>query len=282
MSLRLQSDLKYIDGLSQSKDDYKPKTNNDSESVFTKAEPKSYEIQKGDCLWNIVKEQYGLTSNKDIQDMVNRVVEENDIENPSIIYSGNSIILPDLYEELAQAEKEEPEKSKIDEFDEWTNSEENYEKFIEEKPVDEFEMFDFNAKTYSKDLKNFAQEYLDKYDEDNDKVMNKSEFIKMASGGEEIPKEPETQFNALYDDLFANLNLDENADYINAGEFASFLYMADLNLDEYINQLGTGNVDFSALLDAKLDYGNYQAISSITNNSTLNSMKSDWYNSFYA
>ena len=171
--------------------------------------------------------------------------------------------------------------SKADKFDKWTNSEENYKNFIEDKPVDEFEMFDFDASSYSKDLKNFAQEYINKYDADNDSVMNKSEFVKMASGGEEIPKEMEEQFNALYDELFNNLNLDEKNDEINAGEFASFLYMADLDLENYAQTL-----DLASSLDGKLEYGQYQALSSLLPSDKgfdiLQSKKQDFYNHFYA
>ena len=256
-------------------------TKEETEPVAAQKEPKSYEIQKGDCLWNIVKEQYGYDSNNDILNMVNRIVEENNIDNPNLIYSGDNIILPDLYTEQIKSEKEEPEKSRADEFDEWTNSEKNYNDFLEYKPVDEFEMFDFDASSYSKDLKNFAQEYLNKYDADNDGVMNKSEFTKMASGGMEIPKELEAEYNALYDVLFDNLNLDEKKNEINAGEFASFLYMADLDLDNYAKTL-----DVASSLDGKLDYGQYQALSSLLPGDKgfdiLQSEKQDFYNNFYA
>ena len=66
-------------------------------------------------------------------------------------------------------------------FNNWTNSSENYEKtFQKGQEVEEFQMFEFNASTYSSDLKDFAQEYIDSFDKDGDGSWNKDEFISMA------------------------------------------------------------------------------------------------------
>ena len=73
----------------------------------------------------------------------------------------------------------EQEKSIFDKFDDWTN---------QETQQDEFKMFDINLSTYSKDLKDFAQGYIDKFDADEDSNMSFEEFVNMASNGEFNPK----------------------------------------------------------------------------------------------
>ena len=57
-------------------------------------------------------------------------------------------------------------------FDAWSNS---------ETPQDEFTMFDLDLSTYSKDLNEFAQSYIDSYDADGDSNMSFEEFVQMAS-----------------------------------------------------------------------------------------------------
>ena len=47
-----------------------------------------YTVQSGDNLWNIVKDFYNLTDNSDIATKVDEIATYNDIENPSIIYTG--------------------------------------------------------------------------------------------------------------------------------------------------------------------------------------------------
>ena len=75
--------------------------------------------------------------------------------------------------------------SKIEKFNEWTNSSENYAKNQNGEKVEDFEMFNFNASTYSSDIKGFSQEYINKYDADQDKNWNYSEFVDMATEGKE-------------------------------------------------------------------------------------------------
>ena len=67
----------------------------------------------------------------------------------------------------------------VEGFDKWSNS---------ETPQDDFAMFDIDLSTYSKDLKNFAQSYIDNYDSDEDSYMSFNEFVTMASNGEQNPE----------------------------------------------------------------------------------------------
>ncbi|MCD7780291.1 MAG: hypothetical protein LUH05_06420 [Candidatus Gastranaerophilales bacterium] len=149
--------------------------------------------------------------------------------------------------------------SQANKFDKWANSEKNYEKATSGKDVDEFKMFDFNASTYSTDLEDFAQNYINKYDENDDGVLDIDEFTNMASGGEEIPKEYGEDFDKLYTDLFNSLNLDDDEESITAAEFATMLYVSDMDWENFSETDG----DVASSLDGNLDYINYQTYSSL-------------------
>ncbi len=69
-------------------------------------------------------------------------------------------------------------------FDNWANSAENYNKSISNEEVEDFSMFeDFDLGSYSSDLNEFSQDYIDLYDEDKDGSWNYEEFAEMALGG---------------------------------------------------------------------------------------------------
>jgi hypothetical protein len=59
-----------------------------------------YDIKSGDNLWNIAKEAYGQThpgqtpNNIQLINMVNEIAEHNHIDNPNMIYSGQTIQIP--------------------------------------------------------------------------------------------------------------------------------------------------------------------------------------------
>jgi len=55
---------------------------------------RTYKVVKGDSLWNIVKAQYGLTNAGEIAKKVGEIVEENNIENPDLIFPDQIIVLP--------------------------------------------------------------------------------------------------------------------------------------------------------------------------------------------
>ncbi len=204
----------------------------------------NYSISNSDNLWNASKNNYNGPSKKEINDSNGAV-------------------------------------NRADEFDIWTNSEENYEKALLGEDVQGFQMFELNLSTYSGDLKEFSQEYIDKYDEDGDGVWSKEEFTKMAVAGQEIPEEYAGVYEELYSQLFTDLNIDTKDDSINAGEFASYLYAADMDWENYSQ---TGNVASS--IDGNLDYLTYQSLSAFEPDSKAHSIlqreKQDFYNNFYA
>lgn len=171
-------------------------------------------------------------------------------------------------------------------FDAWTNSADNYNKALVGEQVEEFSMFDCQSLgTYSSDLKQFAQDYINMWDADGDGHWNIDEFITMSTGGEGIPEnfsaEMKNSYNELFNALFANLNLDDKKDSISAGEFASYLYAADMDWGKYAE---TGSV--AASIDGKLNYNNYQGLSSIMEGDSayefLQSEMADFYNYYYA
>lgn len=261
--------------------------------------------------------------------------------------------------------------SRIDRFNDWTNSEDNYNNAVNDKEVEEFQMFDLNLSTYSSDLKQFAQEYISKFDSDEDELWNFDEFAEMATNGEinvkqmkvaneiynmyidnykngivaEYDKDGDGEWsraeflasqgidintlteaelegwNEAFDQfniyggetvdaseilMVANKNsikkleemkyysdmsnmlqdsykaLDLNGDgSVDAAEFASQLYVADLDLEKYVET----EFDVSQSIDGKLDYIQYQALSSLSSDtpgfSKMQELKQDFYNNFY-
>ncbi len=165
-------------------------------------------------------------------------------------------------------------------FDKWTNNPKNYQKATEGGNVKDFKMFKFNASTYSKNLNEFSQSYINKYDENGDGVMSKCEFINMATAGEGIQDVEGAE--ELYDDLFANLNIDDKQDEISSEEFASFLYTTDVDWDKF-RETGGSVIDS---IDGKINYVNYQSFSSLSSDSEqgqlLKEQKESFYKQFYA
>lgn len=72
-------------------DDESESTSEDEESKNTSEEYTTYIVQRGDNLWNIVKEYYNLDYGVDIANKVNAIVSYNNIKNPNIIYEGQEI-----------------------------------------------------------------------------------------------------------------------------------------------------------------------------------------------
>ena len=61
------------------------------ESSTTSEENTIYVVQRGDNLWNIIKEYYNLESNSEIANKVNEIATYNNLENPSMIYEGQEL-----------------------------------------------------------------------------------------------------------------------------------------------------------------------------------------------
>ncbi|MBQ4494124.1 MAG: hypothetical protein II972_05985 [Elusimicrobiaceae bacterium] len=163
-------------------------------------------------------------------------------------------------------------------FDKWTNSEKNYEKSVNGEAVADQPLFNFNASTYSSDLNEFSQAYIKRYDENKDGVWSKEEFINMATNGKGT--DDTTGVKEFFDNAFANLNLDEDEESISSEEFATMLYMSDLDIDHYLE---TG--DIASSLDGKVNYNQYQGLSSLTDEGSLQILKEermDFFNNFYA
>ena len=79
-----------------------------------------YIIQSGDNLWNIAKNQLGLTSNADIQNAVNEIASSNDIKDANKIYAGQSINIS-IFEEDETEAKQADDKPAVEETEEKTD-----------------------------------------------------------------------------------------------------------------------------------------------------------------
>lgn len=238
----------------------------------------NYNVAKGDCLWNIVKSNYNCNSSAEVKQIIDQITKDNGIKDANKIFVGQSIELPET-DMFIKSNSEET--SNIADFEEWTSSEENLEKSLNGEKVDDFEMFELDLSSYSKDLKGFSQEYVNSWDSDGDGKWNKEEFISMSTSGQEIPEDQKDSMNAMFEKMFNDLNLDDDKDSISAEEFATYLYASDMDWDNYAK---TGDVASS--IDGKLNYDNYQAFSALESDSnaakTLKNERLDFFNNFYA
>lgn len=107
----------------------------------------NYKIKSGDTLSQIVKDKYGVTGN-DIKKYYTEIAKINNIENPNLIYSGDTINLPD---NIFQTEKTT---STADDFNNWLDTNNNkLDKIAEENSG--------NATRYSdEDILNMSAEEL--------------------------------------------------------------------------------------------------------------------------
>lgn len=119
--------------------------------------------------------------------------------------------------------------SGVDGFDAWSGS-------IEAQ--DEFTMFGLNLSTYSKDLNNFAQSYINKYDADEDSNMNFEEFVQMASNGEQsaqllsVASELYNLYKNVYEEQIIPQNDKDDDGALNVNEFLIALGHDPNTIDE--------------------------------------------------
>lgn len=214
-----------------------------------------YTINKGDCMWNIVKAQYGddVKTNADILRAVNRLAEINNIEDPNLIYTGNTLYIPsyssiftenptDEAEEASlEPENKDEEKaastSMYEDFSNWIKD--GYDKLTGNKR-DELEMYDYVNSDISKDdeafeeplvegAKNLAQSNLETSDIDQSGDMNYDEYLQQEA--------------SLYNELFPNDAYQFNDE---TGELMTKDYeTGEYEIDSYANQFMQEN--FAAL-----------------------------------
>ena len=216
-----------------------------------------YTINKGDCMWNIVKAQYGdnVKTNADILKAVNKLAEINNISDPNLIYAGNTLNIPsydsifkteatlsdgkgdDSTEPLNEGEEKAVSTSMYEDFSNWIKD--SYNKLTGNKR-DELEMYDYVESDISKDdeafeepliegAKNLAQSNLEASDKDQNGAMNYDEYLQQEA--------------SLYNELFPNDAYQFNDE---TGELMTKDYeTGEYEIDSYANQFMQDN--FTAL-----------------------------------
>lgn len=179
-------------------------------------------------------------------------------------YDGNNAPTSEVYEITA-----------ADRLNYW-NSDASYNVLAEGGEVEDFEMFEFNGPTYSKDVLAFAQQYIDKYDTEDangvkDGKLSLDEFIAMCQDNVEIPEDQKEQLMALYTVLFEGFQMDDDNNTVSAEEFASQLMVGDV--------VGDGN------FDGKINFVDYNTVAADPYSETYEDdleYRRELYNHFYA
>ena len=165
-----------------------------------------YIIQSGDNLWNIAKNQLGLTSNADIQNAVNEIAASNNIKDANKIYAGQSINISIFEEDEAEA-KQADDKPAAEETEEKADSTEvlndTYNEFenwqskhadamLESSTIEEYEEaaqeigneYDFmegqdvaDEQAYSTQTLKLAQGHVEAYDKDGSGELEFTEYL---------------------------------------------------------------------------------------------------------
>ena len=216
-----------------------------------------YSIKSGDTLWNIAKQQYNLTSDRDIQAKIAEIAKENNITDINTIISGNSITLPGL-------DSSQDTSGSI--FSDWANSNNNYNNFLNGGKVDDFQMFDYQSlgstpeergEKYGQEIEKFAQNYINQYDSNGDKSLDFNEFVNMQiesfedmfGESPDLNNELLTMFGEQFSQL-SSINNDEK--YIDEYGLKSLLGLnQNADVDKYINKYDTDG-------DGKLSFEEYK------------------------
>lgn len=216
-----------------------------------------YSIKSGDTLWNIAKQQYNLTSDRDIQAKIAEIAKENNITDINTIISGNSITLPGL---------DSSQNTSGSIFSDWANSNNNYNNFLNGGKVDDFQMFDYQSlgstpeergEKYGQEIEKFAQSYINKYDSNSDKSLDFNEFVNMQiesfedmfGESPDLNNELLTMFGEQFSQL-SSINNDEK--YIDEYGLKSLLGLnQNADVDKYIDKYDTDG-------DGKLSFEEYK------------------------
>ncbi len=138
-----------------------------------------------------------------------------------------------------------------DKLNNW-NSNDNMDAYCAGEEIDDFAMFDYDKETYINDIKNFAQEYINKYDSDGNGVLSFEEYSEMLSEG--FDEEYNDAFNTAYQTLFEDFQMDSDKESISADELASQFLISDIDWDNL------GDKDYLDGVDGKLNFVAYNTI----------------------
>ena len=132
--------------------------------------------------------------------------------------------------------------NKAESLDKWANSKDNYYKFIQNEPVEDFQLFDYYSfgssideriQGYKQEINIFSQDYINQYDIDGDNKLNIDEFIDIQSQAynEMFGEELDLKIGAIAENLqqqFSTLStVDQDPDTVSSLEFAAFLGIVD-------------------------------------------------------
>ena len=200
---------------------------------------------------------------------------EHDIKSDFSVFSGESSLLRTIETKQKEA------------FNSWQYDAST--KTMAGQAVDDFQMFNFDASTYSSDLLAFSQQNIAQYDEDQDGEWNFEEFYAMAIDGIEIPEGMEDVYKGMFQYIFDNMQFDDESKTITAQEYAVQLFAGDVDMKSFMESIsGQENSSelFSKLascLDGAINFLQYQQKDDFGYEyyDQLKQLQSIFYTSFY-
>ena len=174
------------------------------EELELRAVDRVYKVQPGDNLWNIskghLKERDGTApSNREILDMVNKIVERNSIPNPDLIYPDQEIFIPGEVPEEVEPPEEVPPPEEPEEPD---TTKEKLVKLAEEQFGDEPEKFE----DFKKDMERFEERKDRDGLSDGDVENTYKEVTRLLETEGDTPLKPEQREKLAQQILFQAAN----------------------------------------------------------------------------